>query len=112
MTVVDGLYDLGIIVSASTDSTMKVWRKKSDQNWACVHTYSCPRGGFVLDIALLAFPDGSIWIFASLDDCSVRLFCIDQDDKFQESHVLKGKSILHHLHKYSFKGQEILKGYT
>ena len=47
----------------------------------------------MLDIALLAFPDGSIWIFASLDDCSVRLFCIDQDNKFQERHVLKGKSI-------------------
>ena len=48
----------------------------------------------MLDIALLAFPDGSIWIFASLDDCSVRLFTIDQDDKFQESHVLKGKLML------------------
>ena len=64
----------------------------------------------MLDIALLAFPDGSIWIFASLDDCSVRLFTIDQDDKFQEGRVLKGKSILHHLHMYSFKGQEISKG--
>ena len=64
----------------------------------------------MLDIAILAFPDDSIWIFASLDDCSVRLFYIDQDEKFQESHVLKGRSTLHHLHMYSFKGQESLKG--
>ena len=45
VTVVDGFYDLGIIVSASTDSTMKIWRKdgNSHQNWTCAQTYSCPR---------------------------------------------------------------------
>ena len=46
-------------------------------------------GGFVLDIALYAVSTENIWIFASLDDCSVRLFTIYQD-KFNESHVLKG----------------------
>ena len=46
-------------------------------------------GGFVLDIALYAVSTENIWIFASLDDCSVRLFTIYQD-QFNESHILKG----------------------
>ena len=89
VTVVDGLFDLGIIVSASTDSTLKIWKRQTAENWTCIQTYPCPANGFVLDIALLAFPDNSLWIFASLDDCSVRLFSMCQET-FLESHVLKG----------------------
>ena len=79
VTVADGLKEKGLIISASTDSTLKFWERQQDDTWNCFQTFICPKSGFALDVKVIECEDKDLWIFASFDDCSIRLFCKSQE---------------------------------
>ena len=88
VTCVNGLQNDNLIISGSADSSLRVW-SKTDEKWNCVHIFQCPKSGFVLDIAILKGPDSLPWIFASFDDCTIRLFTFNGNE-FTCRHILRG----------------------
>ena len=84
VTVVDGLHN--VLVSASTDSTLRIWNHGLAE---AKQVIPIAKHGFVLDLALID-PHGIQWIIASLDDCTVHLYCEDSGGQFQFCHRLKG----------------------
>lgn len=91
VTVANGLLSQGIVVSGSADSTMKVWTRQGGVSWQCLQTYICPNSGFILDLCLIEYRN-EVWIFASFDDCSVRLFSRlkGSSETFTLVHTLRG----------------------
>ena len=91
VTCLDGMMNdkKKIIVSGSADSTMRVWIQKLEEDvWECKHVYQCPKLGFIFDVKLIKGQDGLPWIFASFDDCTIRLFNLDGEE-LVERHILK-----------------------
>ena len=79
VTSVDGSMQDNVIVSASADSTMRIWTKNKSDEWQCAHVFPCPKSGFVLDLAMVRGGDNIPWIFASFDDCVIRVFTFDSN---------------------------------
>ena len=88
VTVVDGLLQHNLIVSASTDSTLRIWNRKDDIQSSSNQVIQIVNNGFVLDLALV---DHAInpWIIASLDDCSIHLY-VQENGSFEFCHRLRG----------------------
>ncbi len=75
-----------ILVSASTDSTLRFWNAEN-----CLQTWPCPKSGFVLDLALVQISAKIVWIFASLDNCTVQIFANEgSSGDFVPVHCLTG----------------------
>ncbi|XP_044755225.1 probable elongator complex protein 2 [Coccinella septempunctata] len=98
VTVVDGIYKKenkknAIVVSASMDSTVKVWlRENPSDNFSLIQTIEL---GYNLCISLRLFTldtvDDRLLLALTLDDCSIRLFLEDENEiKFMPSVKLVG----------------------
>lgn len=88
VTCVDGLIGHGLIVSGSADSSLKIWRKNSEESWSCCQSIPCPKQGFVLDISVIESNSMSPWVIASYDDCSIKIYAL-LSDHFECIHTLK-----------------------
>ncbi|KAM9097565.1 elongator complex protein 2 [Sarcophilus harrisii] len=77
-----------LIVSAASDSTVRVWSKVKSQA-KCLQTLQFG-SGFILDVALSFLPFSIVPILAcGGDDCRIHLY-VQQNDQFQKMLVLSG----------------------
>ncbi|XP_051825717.1 elongator complex protein 2 isoform X2 [Antechinus flavipes] len=77
-----------LIVSAASDSTVRVWSKVKSQA-KCLQTLQFG-SGFILDISLSFLPFSIVPILAcGGDDCRIHLY-VQQNDQFQKMLVLSG----------------------
>ncbi|XP_076991723.1 elongator complex protein 2 isoform X2 [Tamandua tetradactyla] len=77
-----------LIVSASSDSTVRIWSKK-DSEVTCLQTLNFGNG-FALALSLCFLPDTDVPILAcGDDDCKIHLF-VQQDNQFEKVLYLRG----------------------
>ncbi|KAM5218026.1 elongator complex protein 2 isoform 3-T4 [Hipposideros larvatus] len=77
-----------LIVSAASDSTVRVWSKKGSEV-TCLQTLNFGNG-FTLALCLSFLPNTDVPILAcGDDDCKIHLF-VQQNDQFQEVLFLRG----------------------
>ncbi|XP_074135329.1 elongator complex protein 2 isoform X2 [Sminthopsis crassicaudata] len=77
-----------LIVSAASDSTVRVWSKVKSQA-KCLQTLQFG-SGFILDVSLSFLPFSIVPILAcGGDDCRIHLY-VQQNDQFQKMLVLSG----------------------
>nr|XP_058967609.1 elongator complex protein 2-like [Pocillopora verrucosa]XP_058967610.1 elongator complex protein 2-like [Pocillopora verrucosa] len=79
-----------IIVSASADSSVRIWeRKQTEGNFTCLQTVSYGNG-FILAVAISLLPGTSVPVIAcGGEDCKVHLFT-EKDNKFMKVQGLLG----------------------
>lgn len=78
------------IATASTDSTIKLWRKTDDNVISCVQTISLGNG-LCFSIRMCRLPDTEAILMAvATDDDKIHLYCEKEDSDFTEVERLVG----------------------
>lgn len=92
VTVVEAIYigECLTIATASTDSTIKLWRKSDDNVLTCVQTISLGNG-LCFSIRMCRLPDTEAILMAiATDDDKIHLYCEQDDSDFSEVDRLIG----------------------